>query len=528
MIDVFLSYRKETGSELAGILKESLEEDGYSVFFDEDSLRQGDFENKIDNAIKESSFVLVLLTPRDLDRCFDFPDDDWIVHEVGMGMENGKIVIPVQIMGTFVFPDKCKEIPALEFLTRQNLCKVSGPNFANLIKTELYDFMQDSPVKRIRDEYNSGIKQKEYLDWEIDTLRGIYSDIDFVSVFDRAFPVATYEGSEVVKYPFEQLNKRDNLYEIEDPIDYKDSPFYDEFKKVVGPNIHFPDLYGFTNVGIIFDDDDKVVGFKAKPRTYKETVYSGHILHYELWKAYQKTEGRRLATLDDLPMRKKIHGERTSQEVLTSGCDRSSLCDVVIAVLAYDEIENDYDIALATRSLNVACYPGYLSIVPSGGFELYELEDKQNSIVIKQNFKVIAALYREYIEELFGDTEFDQATGNDDMKRLYRNQHVKDLKEGINKGKFLLEFLGVVIDLLSLRPTLSFVLRIDDPEFLFSNEIKKNDENVDIRFVSLCNLEDVVKESFEKNQSPLMAESAGVYSLLKKNHLYIDAISKKV
>ena len=61
-------------------------------------------------------------------------------------------------------------------------------------------------------------------------------------------------------------------------------------------------------------------------------------------------------------------------------------------------------------------------------------------------------------------------------------------------------------------------LRIDDPKFLYENEIKKNQENIDVRFVSLNDFEEAVVEC--ESSSPLMAESAGVYRLLKMNHLF--------
>ncbi len=208
-----------------------------------------------------------------------------------------------------------------------------------------------------------------------------------------------------------------------------------------------------------------------------------------------------------------IHKDADPRDVMLSGCNRSSLADVSIAILAYDEIEGDYDIAVATRTHNVTCYPGYLSIVPSGGFELYELETKQNDWIIKKNFSIIAALYREYIEEIFGDEDFSKPTGNDDLKRLYRNEHIKALRKGIGKTYFF-EFLGVEMDLISLRPTFSFVLRIDDPDFLYSNEIKKNEENEDIRFISLSVFEEIALNCSEHDPE-----------LLKNNHLFNEVKS---
>lgn len=524
MIDIFLSYRRNTGTEYCSFLYQSLDSEGYKVFFDRKSMRQGTFDKQIDKAITECTFLLVVLAPHDLDKCVTEPDTDWILHEISLAHQLGKIIIPITFKRNFEFPANYENNAVLSFLSKEQICDLSGPDAATLIKTKLFDFMKDSPATRLRDEYNNGLLNEEYQKWEIQTLQKIYNDCNMVQLGGKTYPVVIYEGSKKVKYPFDILNDRNNLLEISSPLEYQNTELYHDFKKIIGPNIHYPDLYGFANEGIQLDEYGKVESFKARPRTYKETVYSSHILHYELWKTFQKLEQKLPSTLDALPMRKAIHVGKRNTEVLLSGCNRSCLCDICIAVIAYDSIENDYDIAVATRSTNVACHPGYLSIVPSGGFELYELETKQDRYNIRKNFKILSALFREYIEEIFGDECFEKPTGDDDLKRLYRNEHIKEMMDFIGKMYFF-EFLGTTIDLTSLRPTFSFVLRIDDQNFLYGNQIKKNNENIDLRFVSLSSFEELVEEN--KKTSPLLPESVGVYSLLKKNHLFQEALNRK-
>lgn len=525
MIDIFLSYRRNTGTEYCSFLYQTLKSVGYEVFFDCNSMRQGAFDKQIEKAITECTFLLVVLAPHDLDKCVTEPDTDWILHEVGLARELGKIIIPITFKRNFEFPNNYENNAALLFLSKEQICDLSGPDAAILIKTKLFDFMKDSPATKLRDEYNSGLLNEEYQKWEVETLQQIYNDCDMVKLCGKTYPVVVYESSEKVKYPFDILNDNNNLLDISQPLDYQNTAWYHDFKRIVGPNIHYPDLYGFANEGITLDEHGKVESFKARPRTYKETVYTSHILHYELWKTFQTLDHKVPSTLDFFPMRKQIHDGKTNSEVLLSGCNRSCLCDVCVAIIAYDDIDKDYDIAVATRSTNVACHPGYLGIVPSGGFELYELETKQDNYNIHKNFKIISALFREYIEEIFGDECFSKPTGDDDLKRLYRNNHIKDIRKCIGKTYFF-EFLGITVDLTSLRPTFSFVLRIDDPNFLYENQIKKNNENVDLRFISLSSFEEMVKEN--KKTSPLLPESAGVYSLLKKNHLFQEIIDKDI
>ena len=520
MVDVFLSYRRESGSEFASFLKLELSRLGYDVFFDAASLREGDFEINIDKAIDECTYFLLLLAPGDLNRCLVNPDEDWIIHEAQRALKNGKIIIPVCIKAGFVFPAH-SGISTIEAISRLNICDMSGVDAANLISTRLMDFMKDNPAKKLALEYNSGIITPEYIEWELKTLKGIYHDIPFVNVFGREYPAYVIPGSDKVTYPFTSLTHTDNLLPIENEIDYKHYPWFNDFKKIVGPHIHYPNLYGYTNCGFILDSNDKVEGLISRPRTYKETVFTCHILQYELWTAYKKTNGLRLATLDDLPMRKEIHKKKTNTEVLLSGCNRSALNDVTIAVIDYNDRTEEYDIATATRTENVATYPNYFGFVPSGGFELFELENNQTQTVIQENFSIIGALFREYIEELFGDVDFGEPTGDDDLNRLFRNNKVRALRNGVKSGSYKFEFLGVDFDLITLRQTLAFVLRIDDENFFYDNEIKKNNENKFVKFTSLKNLEAMI----QNEELPVLSETAATFSLLKNHHLFQEIIS---
>ena len=81
--------------------------------------------------------------------------------------------------------------------------------------------------------YQKGIKQKGFLKWEIDTLKKIYYDLDFVFEFDESFPAIVYEGSNRVTYPFTSLNKAENLYLIGQQIAYQTFPYYTEFRRIV-------------------------------------------------------------------------------------------------------------------------------------------------------------------------------------------------------------------------------------------------------------------------------------------------------
>lgn len=81
-LDVFVSYRRSNGSQLASLLKVHLQLRGFSVFIDVERLEAGKFDNNLLNSIRQARHFILVLTPRALDRCVeDSEGKDW-VHRV--------------------------------------------------------------------------------------------------------------------------------------------------------------------------------------------------------------------------------------------------------------------------------------------------------------------------------------------------------------------------------------------------------------------------------------------------------------
>ena len=99
--DVFISYRREGADGTARLLYERLLRDGYRVAFDLETLRSGDFDEQILDAIRGCKDVIVVLAPGSLDRCRN--DGDWVRAEIACALENGKNIIPVTLRD-FHFP----------------------------------------------------------------------------------------------------------------------------------------------------------------------------------------------------------------------------------------------------------------------------------------------------------------------------------------------------------------------------------------------------------------------------------------
>lgn len=81
-LDVFISYRRSNGSNLASLLKVYLQLNGKCVFLDVDGLKAGKFDINILKSIRQAKNFILVLTKSALDRCMgDHERKDWL-HKV--------------------------------------------------------------------------------------------------------------------------------------------------------------------------------------------------------------------------------------------------------------------------------------------------------------------------------------------------------------------------------------------------------------------------------------------------------------
>ncbi|CAH1155821.1 unnamed protein product [Phaedon cochleariae] len=103
-LDVFVSYRRSNGSQLASLLKVHLQLKGFSVFIDVERLEAGKFDNNLLQSIKKAKHFLLVLTPNALDRCVDDHEGkDWVHREICAALKANCNIIP--IIDNFVFPE---------------------------------------------------------------------------------------------------------------------------------------------------------------------------------------------------------------------------------------------------------------------------------------------------------------------------------------------------------------------------------------------------------------------------------------
>lgn len=99
---VFISYRNDLGSNFARLLYERLQRDGYSVFFDIESMQNGKFNCQIVEEIEGCNDFLLVLSKGALDRCTN--ENDWLRKEIEYAIICEKKIIPILGCG-FSFPE---------------------------------------------------------------------------------------------------------------------------------------------------------------------------------------------------------------------------------------------------------------------------------------------------------------------------------------------------------------------------------------------------------------------------------------
>lgn len=148
--DIFLSYCRKGGFETAKHLFDLLTRDGYSVSFDIDTLRSGDFDTALLGRIDQCTDFILILDREAFDRTLDPAferNKDWLRIELAYALEKGRNIIPVMLSGFTEFPDNLPaDIAAVE---RKNGPKYDQYYF-DAFYAKLLRFLDSRPVERRR------------------------------------------------------------------------------------------------------------------------------------------------------------------------------------------------------------------------------------------------------------------------------------------------------------------------------------------------------------------------------------------
>lgn len=120
--DIFISYRRSDGDEIAAKINETLKGNHYRCFFDFESLKDGRFDERIERAIEDAPVFIALLTPHYLERPKEEKEkesedeekkndeEDWVIREIECAIKNNKKIIPIDYNKKFVgYPESVSE-----------------------------------------------------------------------------------------------------------------------------------------------------------------------------------------------------------------------------------------------------------------------------------------------------------------------------------------------------------------------------------------------------------------------------------
>ncbi len=212
---IFISYRRDGGEDLAGRLADRLTILGYKVFYDVESMRSGTFNTQILDAIAQCNDFLLILPPYGLDRCVN--SDDWVRQELAFALEQGKNIIPVMMRGfefPKVLPSNIDKIRYMEGVTASN---EYFDAVIEKIKRLLVSFLRLTDVK----------KDKNCSDTEINDNLGTSKD-KFNNLLQELHSITTYfrnvtRSADVVqinKYTIEMQNLVQEVYYIYERTKY--------------------------------------------------------------------------------------------------------------------------------------------------------------------------------------------------------------------------------------------------------------------------------------------------------------------
>lgn len=150
--NVFISYRRQGGFEVAKLIKEYLARDGYSVSFDLDNLRNGDFNTELLNRIADCEDFILILDKNVFDATIknnkkkEKGDSDWLRTELAEALNKGKNVIPIMLTGFEKFPEELpSDIAAVRYKNGPKYDKEYFDAFYEKLKL----FFRNSPDENI-------------------------------------------------------------------------------------------------------------------------------------------------------------------------------------------------------------------------------------------------------------------------------------------------------------------------------------------------------------------------------------------
>ncbi len=91
--DIFISYRRSDGAEVAQVVRHALQERGYHVFLDVRDLAGGPFDQALEKVIGETPDFVPILSRLAIQS--DKPETDWFLKEVELALSANRNICPI-------------------------------------------------------------------------------------------------------------------------------------------------------------------------------------------------------------------------------------------------------------------------------------------------------------------------------------------------------------------------------------------------------------------------------------------------
>lgn len=151
--DVFISYRRDGGSALAQVIRNSLTAHGYNVFLDVRELRSGRFDEALKKTIESTPDFLLLLTANSLERCKN--EDDWVLQEIVHAFATKRNVVLLRTED-FAIPTPDQLPSAISHLSGHNCVTYSHEHSDSAIERVVKMLRSNTRLQRKRELTKAG------------------------------------------------------------------------------------------------------------------------------------------------------------------------------------------------------------------------------------------------------------------------------------------------------------------------------------------------------------------------------------
>lgn len=146
--DVFISYRRNGGFDTAGRINDLLVQEGYSVSYDIDTLREGRFDKQLLERIEQCVDFILIVDKNAFVRTLDStisPEDDWLRQELAYALKLRKNVIPVLLAGAEFPKHLPEEIDEVRFRQGPKHTNEYFDSFYQRLKSYMHALRRNTP-----------------------------------------------------------------------------------------------------------------------------------------------------------------------------------------------------------------------------------------------------------------------------------------------------------------------------------------------------------------------------------------------